>query len=181
MYYERNLPHWHPAGRQIFLTWRLQGSLPKQIVERLRFGNHKAGQQFLRAERFLDRGSFGPLWLETTEIALLVERSICKGAQQLEQYQLLAYVVMPNHVHLLIAPAVPLARITAAIKGTTARHANALLRRTGEVFWQTESFDHWVRNPLESARIRQYIEQNPVKAGLVSSADQWPWSSATKK
>ena len=181
MYYERNLPHWHPAGRQILITWRLQGSLPQQIVIQLRRSPDKSGTQFARAERFLDGGLFGPLWLGMQPIASIVMHAICKGARELGQYQLLAYVVMPNHVHLLIAPEVPLARITGGIKGATSRQANALLKRTGEAFWQSESFDHWVRTPTESGRIRQYIEQNPIKAGLVSSADQWLWSSAAKK
>jgi REP-associated tyrosine transposase len=64
-----------------------------------------------------------------------------------------------------------------------ARHYRAgrpikLLGRTGEPFWQKESYDHWVRDQAEFERIRVYIENNPVKAGLVKVPKQYPWSSA---
>jgi putative transposase len=181
MYYERNLPHWQPEGRQIFLTWRLQGSLPQQLLLQLRADGNKTGRQFARADRFLDGAAHGPLWLREENIARLVQASILRGARVLRQFELLAYVVMPNHVHLLIEPVVPLARITCGIKGATSMRANAALKRTGQAFWQAESFDHWVRSPTESEPIREYIEQNPVKAGLVSSPDRWRWSSAARK
>jgi REP element-mobilizing transposase RayT len=85
---------------------------------------------------------------------------------------------MPNHVHLLILPKEPLPIITRWLKGSTARHANQLLGRTGQPFWQDESFDRWVRNDREFERIARYIEENPVSAGLASSTALWPWSSA---
>jgi hypothetical protein len=56
-----------------------------------------------------------------------------------------------------------------------------LLGRTGEPFWQEESFDHWVRGDEEFNRIAHYIEQNPVKAGLVKRSEDWPWSSAFRR
>jgi REP element-mobilizing transposase RayT len=73
-----------------------------------------------------------------------VERAILRG-EQLGYYHLHAYVVMPNHIHVLLAPRVPMARITAGIKGVSARDANANLGRARQPFWQDESFDHWVR------------------------------------
>jgi putative DNA methylase len=85
---------------------------------------------------------------------------------------------MANHVHALLEPKVALARTTNAIKGVTARRANAILGRTGKHFWQDESFDHWVRNEAEFARIRSYIERNPVSAGLVARPEDWLWSTA---
>jgi type I restriction enzyme R subunit/putative DNA methylase len=85
---------------------------------------------------------------------------------------------MPNHAHLLILPKVPVPVIMRWLKGSTARRANLLLGRTGQRFWQDESFDHWVRHNTELDRIVQYIEENPLAAGLVSSAELWPWSSA---
>jgi len=66
----------------------------------------------------------------------------------------------------------------APLKGFTAYRANELLGRHGQAFWQDESYDHLVRSELEFARIRSYIEENPVKAGLVSEASLYPWSSA---
>jgi REP element-mobilizing transposase RayT len=68
--------------------------------------------------------------------------------------------------------------ITRAIKGSSARHANLLLGRTGQHFWQDECFDHWIRNQAEFEKVRNYIEQNPVRAGLVTDSAAWRWSSA---
>jgi putative DNA methylase len=64
------------------------------------------------------------------------------------------------------------------MKGQSARDANRKLGRAGMPFWQEESFDHWVRNEAQFERIRKYIEQNPVKAGLAGRAEDWRWSSA---
>ena len=66
------------------------------------------------------------------------------------------------------------------MKGATARQANLVLSRTGERFWQAESYDHWVRDEGEWDRIAAYIENNPVKAGLVERAEDYRWSSAAK-
>ena len=93
-------------------------------------------------------------------------------------YELAAWAVMPNHARLLILPKAPVRVILRWLKGSTARKANLLLRRTGRRFWQDESCDHWVRNGREFERIIHYIEKNPVTAGLVTSATLWPWSSA---
>jgi putative transposase len=180
-YYERNLPHWHPDGRKIFLTWRLYGSLPDDVIATLHKSNAPASKKFVRAERFLDQSNFGPLWLRVPEVAHAVEASVLRGSRVLGQYLLLAYSVMPNHVHLLIEPKAPLAKITAGIKGTTSYQANRLLSRVGKTFWQGESFDHWIRNEGEEAKIKAYIEANPVKARLCTRPEQWPWSSATLK
>ena len=85
---------------------------------------------------------------------------------------------MSNHVHLLIQPLKSLSEITRAVKKTSARRANLILGRSGLPFWQDESYDHWVRNGKQFDRIVQYIESNPVEAGLVDRAERWPWSSA---
>ncbi len=89
--------------------------------------------------------------------------------------------MMSNHVHILTWPVKLLSRITKSIKGYTTRECNKLLNRTGEVFWQDESFDHSVRNEEEFHRIKQYVERNPVKAGLVDDPEDWLWSSAARK
>ena len=103
--------------------------------------------------------------------------TIHEGALQ-HRYSLHAYVIMSNHVHMLIRPAISASEVMRRLKGASARAANLLLRRTGEPFWQSESYDHLVRNEAEFARIRAYIENNPVKAGLVSSPEKYRWSSA---
>jgi REP element-mobilizing transposase RayT len=85
---------------------------------------------------------------------------------------------MPNHVHLLIRPLIVPDRLLKSLKGATAREANRLLVRTCEPCWQKESYDHFVRNEAEWQRIQRYIENNPVKAGLARSPQDYPWSSA---
>jgi hypothetical protein len=80
-YYERNLPHWHPEGQKIFLTWRLYGSLPDDVVATLRKSDAPASKKFIRAERFLDQSEFGPLWLRTPKVADAVEGAILRGCE----------------------------------------------------------------------------------------------------
>src|ERR1019366_1730054 len=74
-------------------------------------------------------------------------------------------------------PKVSPSRLLQSLKGATARQANLLLGRTGETFWQAESYDHWVRNEREFQRIAAYIEENPVSAGLAATPEDWRWSS----
>ncbi len=178
-FYRRNLPHWQPEHAAIFVTWRLFSSLPKGFAEHLRKWNSEPREQFRNAERLLDAGDSGPLWLKDPEIALCAERAIRRG-NELKHYLLRAYVVMPNHVHILLDPLVPLHRLVNGIKGVSARHANLRLGRTGNPFWQDESFDHWIRDEGQFARTKAYIENNPVKARLCAKPEDWPWSSAHK-
>jgi len=175
-FYRRKLPHWHPDGRSIFITWRLFGSLPKAKGKGTD-ANETAGEKFRRLDAVLDCAGNGPVWLGQAPVAMCVQDAVIRG-EKLRQYDLHAYVVMPNHVHILLDPLVQLARVTGGIKGVSARDANAILGRTGEHFWEDESYDHWVRNEVEFERIRSYIERNLVTAGLVERAEDWPWSSA---
>jgi REP element-mobilizing transposase RayT len=88
---------------------------------------------------------------------------------------------MANHAHVLLLPKVPPSRLLQSLKGYTAREANRLLGRTGEPFWQRESYDHWVGDEREWHRISAYIENNPVRAGLVSRPEDYGWSSANHR
>ena len=178
--YYRNLPHWHPENEAIFVTWRLFDTLPRGTGTPA-CGLSAAGKRFVEIDRRLDTTSTGPVWLKNPQVAEKVVATIRRGDSMLKQYLLHAYVVMPNHVHLLISPLVPLARITKGIKGVSSRDANQILGRTGKPFWQDESFDHWVRNEGEFDRIAAYIENNPVTAGLVARAEDWQWSSALNR
>jgi putative transposase len=173
--YRRRLPHLHPEGAYLFLTWRLWGSLPPQPLSTV---YPTAGHAFVAQDRALDRHLAGPRWLRDPPIAELVSQAIVIGECQRRFYELCAWVVMPNHVHLLILPRVPVAILMRWLKGSTARTANRLLRRTGQPFWQDESYDHYLRQSKSIQRTIGYIEQNPVSAGLVSSAVDWRWSSA---
>jgi REP element-mobilizing transposase RayT len=174
--YKRRLPHFHPEDVYLFLTWRLWGSLPSKPSSQL---YPTPGHAFVAADRALHRDRSGPRWLNEPEIARLVVETIIAAEKERLFYELSAWVVMPNHVHLLILPKVAVPEITRWLKGSTARRANQLLGRTGLSFWQDESYDHWVRNAKEFDRIIWYIEENPVSAGIVKSIELWPWSSAT--
>jgi putative transposase len=179
VYYERNLPHWHPEGRPLFLTWRLHGSLPVSVVKAFHESSDcRSGAAFARFDRKLNEAAYGPVWLKNPEIAQTVDDAIA-GTEESSRCVVHAFVIMPNHVHMLIAPKSSPREITKAIKGHSARTCNLLLHRTGQPFWNEETYDHWVRNAKSFERIRLYIEHNPVAAGLVKSPENWPWSSAS--
>ncbi|WP_169239660.1 REP-associated tyrosine transposase [Candidatus Roseilinea sp. NK_OTU-006] len=204
-FYRRNLPHIHPSHATFFITFRLAGSLPPEIIERLReefqaeerrlqqtlsgaallSERYKIQKKFFgRYDAWLDQMAHGPTWLRQPEIAQLVADEIRRldGAH----YDLWAYCIMPNHVHLLVNMArfgdvdtrghpSALSRALHLLKGRTARYANRLLGRSGK-FWQDESYDHVVRDEAELQRILQYIVNNPVKAGLVADWQSWPYT-----
>ena len=176
-FYRRRLPHLYSKDQPTFLTWRLHGSLP---ANRVFPSDLTPGRAFVAMDSILDRSSTGPLYLRRPEIALLAVDAIHYGQDSLNLYQLHAYAVMPNHVHLLITPHVELARITHSLKRFTARAANRVLCLTGQSFWQDESYDHVVRNANEFDRIAAYMENNPVRAGLVADPGEFAWSSAKR-
>lgn len=169
-------PHWQPEGAAIFLTWHLHGSMPASIKY-----EGSTGKAFAELDRELDKAATGPRWLSDERVALCVVETLHYGERELDFYHLRAWVLMVNHVHVLIYPKARLSRITKAIKNFSARRANSILERTGQPFWQDESYDHWVRSPQELEKIVRYIERNPVKAGLVERAEEWRWSSAFKE
>jgi len=173
--YRRRLPHFHPNDAYVFLTWRLWGSLPAKVDLTV---YPTPGHAFLAQDRVLDRRASGPLWLSDSQVADLVARAILIGDGERHFYQLCAWVVMANHVHLLILPKVRIPKLMRWLKGSTARSANRILGRTGQPFWQDESYDHYLRRSSQIDGAIAYIEGNPVSAGLVCSAEGWPWSSA---
>jgi putative transposase len=183
-FYKRNLPHWHPDGAAIFLTWHLAGSLPKDLHKSVAMQQASglkisAGKKFVMLDRVIDGAAIGPTWLRDSRVAKCVVDTLTHGASRLGHYQLHSYVVMPNHVHMLITPVVPVARVMAGIKGVSARHCNQIFGRINKHFRQPESYDHWVRNTHEFQRICRYIENNPVAAGFAVRAGDWRWSSAS--
>lgn len=171
----RRLPHVYPENRWLFVTWHLYGSLPRPQYPPPHVTS--AGKAFLWVDRRLDLTRSGPLFLRQEKIAALVVESLFRGVT-LGHHRLGSFVVMPNHVHVLLLPLIPPGKSLKSLKGATAREANLLLGRTGEPFWQRESYDRWVRSDEEFSRIALYIEGNPVKAGLVSRAEDYAWSSA---
>ena len=182
------LPHWTLDGATYAVVFRLADSLPQSAIaacqresDALRTRQIAAGASASVAdklsrrtfsdgiERALDAGH-GASWLRHPEIAEVVANALRFFAG--ERYDLAAWCVMPNHVHVVVQPLAPhsLAAILQTWKGYTARVANRLLARTG-AFWQREAYDHLIRNETELAHAIDYVLQNPAKAGLAP----WPW------
>jgi putative transposase len=171
----RRLPHVYPEDRWLFLTWHLRGALrPSQFPPP---DKTLTGEAFVLIDRALDTARAGPMYLRQDAIANVVAKSLYTGVE-LDHYKLASFVIMANHVHALLLPKVDAGKLMKSLKGFTAREANRLLGRTGTPFWQKESYDHWVRDEAEWSRIVRYIENNPVKAGLVSVPEAYRWSSA---
>jgi REP element-mobilizing transposase RayT len=199
--YRRNLPHLQPPGATLFVTFRLAGSIPVAVLERLREEYEQAlaqaehitdekerneriylekRRQFGKYDAILDAGGHGPSWLRQPEIAGMVAASLHHRHDKV--YSLDTFCLMPNHAHVVFTPlpsgentyhALP--RIMHSLKLHTAIEANKLLNRGG-AFWQHESYDHVVRNPDEHQRIVEYVLNNPVKAGLAPHWRDWPWT-----
>ena len=181
------LPHLDQPGTIQSLTFRLSDSVPADIIslwkrELALTGDEasddpRCAELRKRIEHYSDQGH-GACWLRDERIASRVEEALFHfdGAR----YRLLAWVVMPNHVHVLIEalPGFPLADIVHSWKSYTAKQANKTLERTG-AFWMPDYFDRYVRDEQHLAAATTYIEQNPVQAGLVRSAGDWQWSSAS--
>jgi putative transposase len=210
----RNLPHWYVPGAMHFVTFRLAETLPREVIDNLNHrkedllrrrpsGDDSACEHRLRVHKqvfaaydsYLDNHR-DIVWLSDPRIAALVRHSLYHLHD--EKYALLAFTIMPNHVHLLILPHEtesswydaedyeigesadpkgPLASIMHSLKSYTAHEANKILRRNG-TFWQHESYDHWVRDEDELERIVDYINGNPVKVGLAERPHEWYWTSA---
>ncbi len=162
----------------MFVTWRLHDSLPPNRC--FPAAALSSGQAFAVMDRLLDAATSGCFYLRQLNIADMVVEAIRYNAKTLGQYELHAFVVMPNHVHLLVTPAIELPKIMKSLKSITARRANAMLSLTGNRFWQEESYDHLVRDRKEFENIRKYIEENPVRAGLVKDSCEYRWTSAAE-
>ena len=171
----RRLPHLYVLGQPLFVTFRLYDSRPPHRVFPL--PHPTTGKAFVVMDRLLDQARSGPTFLRQPAIAEQVLASIEYGAG-MGHYQLHAWVIMPNHVHLLFTPQVSVSKLLGSLKAASAKRANLLLHRTGQPFWQDESYDHLVRNDAEFWRIQRYIENNPVTVGLAVKPDEYAWSSA---
>jgi putative transposase len=160
-YYQRRLPHFDVVGQPLFVTFRLYDSLPANrvfLAEAL-----TSGKAFVEMDRMLDQAQTGPRHLSMPDIASMVVEAIHDGERRFGRYQLHSFVVMPNHVHLLVTPSVPSAKWLRTLKGLTAHEANAILGRTGNPFWQSESYDHLVRpgNSIASGDTLRIIRSRP--------------------
>jgi putative transposase len=175
-FHHRRLPHLYEINRPIFLTWRLHDSLPPNRI--FPSATLTSGQAFAIMDRLLDEARAGANHLRQPAIARMVVEAFHHNSGILGHYLLHAFAVMPNHVHMLLTPAVPLPKLTKSLKGITARRANEILGLTRKPFWQAETYDHLIRSGPEFQKIRLYIEQNPVRAGLAAASSEYQWSSA---
>ncbi len=211
IFYKRKLPHYQPPGYTFFITFRLYATMPKEIVDRYKllketqlknlnnFENKKIRSEkylafkknyFKLYDEYLDKASYGPKWLQDRKIADIVKKALHYNDGI--KYNLIAYTIMPNHVHLVIEPIIEkfvgrtdcstyiVTSILKSLKWYTARECNKILNRSG-AFWQHESYDHVVRNSESLIRIVKYVLNNPVKAGLVSDTEEYMFNYVNEK
>jgi transposase IS200 family protein len=141
-----------PPGTPLFLTFHLLGSLPPITkVESEAFQKLPGRERQLRIEKLLDAAKHGPTLLADERVAEMVCDAIERGDTEFHRYTLHAYVVMPNHVHMLVTPIHEVSVFMRTLKGITAHHANLILERTGK-FWESRSFDRSVATRRISRR-----------------------------
>ncbi|HKS26666.1 MAG TPA: transposase [Pyrinomonadaceae bacterium] len=178
------LPHFDGGEIPQMITFRLADSLPQEVLANWKRQLHGKGATRSadtalrrRIETYLDMG-YGYAYLKEHHMASLIQDSLLYLDG--ERYRLLAWVIMPNHVHSLLTPfsGQPLSSILHSLKSYTAQQANKYLRRRGR-FWQEDYFDRFIRNDKHLAKAITYIENNPVKAGLCRDARDWPFGSAS--
>jgi putative transposase len=205
MFRRRHLPHWDQPGATYFITACLAGSIPAQglldirNLERQLLATRPKDisldekdlvrkKLFVEQEKWLDLNP-AVRHLENPELAKIVCDALLHFANH--RYELVAWVVMPSHFHWLIRPlddwaaTLPVGKsarevIMQSVKSFTAHQCNRILHQAGP-FWQQESFDHCVRDHDELERILNYIEYNPVRAGLCARSAEWPYSSAYRR
>ncbi len=191
------LPHLKGEGRSYFVTFRQAGTLPRDLLLRFKQERDAIAQHALaakrpltwheqedlfrwyseRVDRFLDCGH-GECYLRQPEFADLVAGALKFFDRQ--RYELRAWVVMPNHVHAVLWPKPPneLSDILHSWKSFTTHEMSRLLPKKIVPFWQSESYDHLIRDDDDLHRCCQYTLMNPVNAGLCDRAEDWKWSSA---
>lgn len=132
-----------------------------------------------RIAAYEDAGA-GDCWLKRPPVASLMVDALTHFDGQ--RYNLLAWCVMPNHVHVLTQslPGHAVGDVVHSWKRFSAREANRQLNRVGQPFWALDYYDRCIRDQAHFERARNYIHRNPVKAGLCATPEQWPWSSAAR-
>ena len=176
------LPHWEAGEIPQAITFRLAGSLPSVLLAEWQreLDTMPEDEALLerrrRIERALDRGHGEPL-LSDPKVCDVVERALLHFDG--DRYRMHAWVIMPNHVHVVATPVGThtLSSITHSWKSFTATIANRALGRSGS-FWAPEYFDRAIRDRQHYADTVNYVEMNPVVAGLCERAEDWRHSSA---
>jgi REP element-mobilizing transposase RayT len=182
-FYQRHLPHWRQDGATYFVTYRLGDSLPQSKLNELdclkaewerRHPEPRpdaaledlARRTQERIERWLDQG-MGSCLLKQAVLAGFVTSAMHHFDD--DRYELDCYVVMPNHVHVIVRPLMPESHPLETVLGSWKKHSsrriNRAVRRAGDL-WQNESYDRIIRDEEHLWRAIQYIGSNPVRAGL---------------
>ena len=181
------LPHCDVPGLIQSIVFRLYDSVPNSVLSQwkkelewhplLSAGDDRSNALRQRIAAYEDAGH-GCCWLGRPEIASCMQAALWffDGSR----YRLLAWCVMPNHVHVLIESQAgfPVGKIVRSWKSHVARHSNRLLGRSGQPFWGADYFDRFIRDDAHFRQAVAYIHENPVAARLVGRAGDWPWSSA---
>jgi putative transposase len=174
------LPHYDKPGLVQAVTFRLANSLPKTKQAEWEHLLHITddAERIRQIECYLDLGA-GSCVLQQTECAEIVQNALLQFDK--ERYRLIAWCVMPNHVHVLFQTFAghPLGKVIHSWKTFATREINQVLQREGPL-WQEDYFDTFMRDDEHQWIEKAYIEDNPVKAGLVQRAIDWPWSSAAR-
>ena len=178
------LPHFDAGeGFTQFVTFRLADSVPAAVLDgweqELRDRPEQQRREELQRliEKYIDTG-YGACHLSVPAVAALVEGAFLHFDRT--RYTLHAWVVMPNHTHVVFTPAKghSLSRILHSWKSFTANRANEILGRGGP-FWHEDYFDRYVRNEHHYHRVIEYTENNPLAAGLCREAEEWRYGSAS--
>ena len=171
------LPHFDSPEVLQAITFRLADALPRGVAKNLKDETLAARRR--RVSAALDAG-YGEYILRAPEFAEIVETALLHGLGI--EYELFAWVVMPNHVHVLIAPIAGnrLADIVQAWKSWSAKAINTRRGASG-IVWQREYFDQFIRDEQHFAAALAYIEENPVKAGLAAKPSDWRFGSARRR
>ncbi|MHB8381756.1 MAG: REP-associated tyrosine transposase [Candidatus Binataceae bacterium] len=180
------LPHFEGDQVTQHVTFHLADSLPQTVLLRLDAelktlpAGKREAERRKRVDAWIDAGNDSCI-LREASIAAMVQGSLLAFDSQ--RYRMLAWVVMPNHVHALFQPmeGFSVATIVAAWKKFTARKiCDARLdRRAGDPVWHREYWDRYIRSQRHLEQAIEYIHLNPVKAGIAATAEEWRWGSAS--
>lgn len=169
------LPHTDASGAIQHIVFRLADSLPKELLAKL--VAIPAHARMSATAGALDNGA-GSRVLADPAVAQIVQTALLHF--DVERYRLMAWCVMPTHVHVLLEQidGWPLSQVTHAWKSYTAKAINMALGRKGRL-WAPEYYDRFMRDDGQFQATRDYIENNPVAAGLCATPETWLWSSAS--
>jgi REP element-mobilizing transposase RayT len=155
----RHLPHMDIKDHYQFITFRTQDSVDSYL-RKLAGQNLPNSKQQLAIDKYLDQSQNGAYL--TDDVLLFLSAYL--RLKDAVLYELIAFCIMPNHVHLLIRPLDKLARIMRLLKGGSAKIINEMMRRKGR-FWATEYYDKLIKDEKHFAVVHQYIKNNPAASG----------------